>query len=193
MGEKQRSWAAGLPGAVLWALLFLAIGAGASAAAPDKRGDAVVTVTGSVTRPNRPPFESFQDGYFAHLNLSFDRAHAFSRDDLRRLGMHRIVLRYPNWPKAIVFRGPTLGEVLAAAGATGRSVTVRALDGYGVQIPAEVAARSDVILAVEADGQRLGLGGRGPAWLVCPKGTLPDQDPDTDSGLVWAVFHIAVE
>jgi hypothetical protein len=175
--------------AIAMMLTLHAVAAGSALAAEET----VVTVTGAVTKPNRPAFDAFADGVFAHDGISFDKAHAFTRDALVRLGMKRTVLSYPNWSKPIAFRGPTLAAVLAAAGAAGKTVTVQALDGYFVDFPWEFAQRSDVILAVEADGLPLGLGGRGPAWLVFPPGVLPNQEAGTDSGLVWAAFHIKVE
>jgi hypothetical protein len=154
---------------------------------------AVVTVTGRVTKPNRAPFDAFADGFFAHYEISFDKAHAFSRRDLEHLGMRTIVLSYPNWPKPIAFRGPRLAAVLAAAGAAGDKVSVQALDGYSAEFSGSFIKNKRVILAIEADGRPLGVGGRGPAWLVFPRDAQTGKEADDDSGLVWAVFHIKVE
>jgi len=151
----------------------------------------VVTVTGRVGKPNRSPFDSFSDGFFAHYDISFGKAHAFSRQDLERLGMHSIVLSYPNWSKPVTFRGPRLAAVLAAAGAAGDKISVQALDGYVAEFPGGFAKNAQVILAIEADGHPLGVGGRGPAWLVFPRDLQPEKVDD--AGLVWAVFHIKVE
>lgn len=175
-------------------LAFLALALFLVGPAASRAEDAVaVTVTGAVGKPNRPPFDAFSDGFFDHYGITFDKAHAFSRRDLVRLGMRRIVLSYPNWSKPITFRGPRLAAVLAAAGATGAKLSVQALDGYLAEFPGTFAAKDQVILAVEADGHPLGIGGRGPAWLVFPPGTKAGQETDSDAGLVWAVFHIKVE
>jgi hypothetical protein len=154
---------------------------------------AIVTVTGVVGKPNRPPFDPFRDGFFDHYGISFDKAHAFTRRDLARLGMHSIVLTYPNWSKPITFRGPRLSDVLTSAGAKGNKLSVQALDGYESEFPWAFVKNDQVILAIEADGQSLGIGGRGPAWLVFPPGLQAKQQEDSDAGLVWAVFHIDVK
>jgi hypothetical protein len=155
---------------------------------------AIVTVTGRIDKPNRPAFDSFNDGFFAHFDISFEKGHAFSRRSLERLGMHSIALAYPHWPKAITFRGPRLSAVLAAAGAeTGGRLFVQALDGYAAEFPWAFAMDDRVILAIEADGRPLAVGGRGPAWLVFPPELQAETDKGTDAGLVWAVFHIKVQ
>lgn len=154
---------------------------------------AIVTVTGAVAKPNRPAFDAFGDGFFNFHNITFSKAHAFTRPELEALGMQSVTLRYGNWPAAISFRGPRLRDVLAAAGAAGGSVTTTALDGYAAAFSAAALQGDEVLLAIEADGQPLAVGGRGPAWLVFPPGTVPGQAADTDSGLAWAVFHIKVE
>lgn len=154
---------------------------------------AVLTVTGQVAHPNRPPFDPFTDGFFAHYDIKFDKAHAFSRQDLLRLPQVRVILHYPNWPKAMAFRGPRLRDVLAAAGAGGKTVSVQALDGYAAEFPMEAVSGDKVVLALDVDGHALGIGGRGPTWLVFPPGAMPGQDTSNDSGLVWAAFHIKVE
>ena len=155
--------------------------------------EAIVTVTGAVSQPNRPPFDAFRDGFFAFHNVTFAKAHAFTRPELKALGMHEVTLHYPNWPAAITFRGPRLRDVLAAAGASGTTITTQALDGYAAAQPFAALQGDDVLLAIEADGQPLAIGGRGPTWLVFPPGTIPGQSAATDAGLAWAVFHIKIE
>lgn len=152
-----------------------------------------VTVTGLVGRVNRPPFDAFSDGFFAHYGITFDKAHAFTRQDLGRLGMRTIVLSYPNWQKPMTFRGPRLSDVLRAAGAAGEKVSVQGLDGYFAEFSRSFAEKDQVILAIEVDGHPLAIGGRGPAWLVFPPMLQSGEGKDDDSGLVWAVFHIKLE
>lgn len=177
-----------LSGCLLLLLALLALPAAARA-----DGAAIVTVTGAVAKPNRPAFDAFNDGFFKFHNISFDKAHAFSRPALEALGMHTLTTRYGNWPGQKTFRGPRLRDVLAAAGASGQTVFLQALDGYAASFPLAALQGDGVILALEADGQPLGIGGHGPAWLVFPPGAVAGQPTDKDEGLPWAIFHIKVE
>ncbi|WP_146002614.1 molybdopterin-dependent oxidoreductase [Telmatospirillum siberiense] len=154
---------------------------------------AVVTVTGLVDKVNRPPFDAFTDGFFAHYGVAFDKAHAFSGRDLARLGMRTIVLSYPNWSKPVTFRGPRLSAVLRAAGARGHKISVQALDGYFAEFPWAFSENDKVILAIEVDGRPLDIGGRGPAWLVFPPALQAGEGKEDDAGLVWGAFHIKIE
>ncbi len=93
----------------------------------------------------------------------------------------------------MTFRGPRLRDVLKASGAAGRRVTFQGLDGYESRFDVADLPGDQTILALEVDGKPLSIGGRGPLWLVFPAGTVAHQDPASDAGLAWAVFHIKVE
>jgi len=155
----------------------------------------MLTVTGAIAadKVNRAPSDEFADAYFDHAGIRFAKAHAFTRQALSKLGMQRMRTRYPNWPAAVTFEGPRLRDVLKAAGATGTTVKVQALDGYTQEFKLADLQGDKVILALAADGLPLAIGGRGPAWLIFPPGTIPGLDGTTDAGLVWAVYLIEVQ
>lgn len=152
---------------------------------------AVVTVTGNVVETNRSAFDPFADALFNALQIKFDKAHAFSREDLRKLPQQSLRAKYPNWPAEVEVKGPSLKDVLAAAGADGDRVIVRAVDGYAPEFKMADVRAGAFVLALEAGGMPLSIGGRGPLWLVFPPKSYLDQ-PDDDGGLAWAVFHIEV-
>src|SRR3546814_20580972 len=87
---------------------------------------------------------------------------------LQKLGMHSVTVQYNTWPRAHRLEGPLLRDVLKAVGATGKTATVYALDGYGAKIPTTDLAAYPVVLALKSDGPLLGIGGRGPACVVSP-------------------------
>lgn len=177
-----------LPLAALAALLTCGLPAWAEAAGPD-----LVTVSGAVSKPDRPTFNAFRDAAFAVQGVDFEAAKAFDWDELTALPQASLTTSYANWPGPVTVQGPLLRDVLAAAGARGETVTVSAVDGYSATFPmAEVQAR-DMVLALEADGAPLALGGRGPAWLVFAPGSVKGYPGTDDAGLVWAVTHIAVK
>lgn len=91
-------------------------------------------------------------------------------------------------------RGPLLRDILAVAGLSGDHVTVRALDGYEMDIPAEDYVKVDLILAIEINGKRLSRRERGPAWLAYPSVAFPKFQGDIYMARsVWQVKDIIVK
>ena len=76
----------------------------------------------------------------------------------------------------------------------GRGLRAVAPDGYAVDIPPADLETFPVILAVKRDGKYLGIGGRGPIWVVYPREDFPElQRAKDDDALIWSVFVILVE
>lgn len=175
---------------LLFALLLLA-------APPLKaqEGPGLVTVIGAIETSNRGPFDSFSDALLETLTEPFETAYVFDWAALAALPQESRKLAYENWKgRDHTLSGPRLDALLAAVGATGDSVTVTALDGYAATFTRAEIASSGMLLAIRMDGQPLALGGRGPAWLALPPGSLPSLgDGKSDSGLVWAVVLITVD
>ena len=179
----------GLP--LVLAMLFAGAATAADLAKPD--GPVVLTVAGNIEATNRPAFDAFEDGFLNYHEKRFDKAAAFDRAMLEDLGLQRIEVGFETWPRTYRFEGPRLTDVLAAVGAADRTVTLFALDGYGVQVtPADRAAQSWV-LALTRDGAPLHLGQRGPIWaLYAPPGGRAATHDD-EARWVWSVFYIEVE
>jgi len=156
-------------------------------------GPVVLTVAGNVANANRGPVDPFDDGFFNSGQIEFDKAFVFGIADLEALGLKRLDVRYPDWPRGFIFEGPLLADVLAKAGATGSVVRVQALDGYAAEIPMEEVKKYPIVLAIKRDGRFLGIGGRGPAWVVFPRDDYPEIKGRDDSKWVWAVYYIHVE
>ena len=176
--------------------LLLVIGLPGTALAdalPQPGGQVVLTVAGKIGKTNRPPTDGFDDAYLNGQELGFDKAAAFDLPMLEALGTQTIKLGIEAWPKDFVFEGPWLRDLLAAVGAQGRTVRAFALDGYAVEIPVEELETHAWMVALKRDGQYLGLGGRGPLWLVyqLPKGRTPTEDDE--ARWVWATYYIEVE
>lgn len=185
--------------AAVAATIVLALGAAfdtpaGAADLPPPTGPVLVTVAGAVENANRGPVDSFTDGFFAYHEIIFERAAEFDLAALEALGMHETRAHYPNWPGESTFEGPLLADVLAAAGAAGSTLRAVALDGYASDIPLADLETYPVLLALKRDGKYLGLGGRGPAWIVYPREDHAElQAAPDDAGLAWAVFVILVE
>ena len=108
-------------------LLALFVALTSSAALAD---GAVLTVSGQIEKTNRGPSDSFSDALFKALDVQFAKAYEFSLADLVALPQKTLKTAYPNWPGEAVVVGPTLSDVLSHVGATGKTVGVRAVDGY---------------------------------------------------------------
>jgi hypothetical protein len=151
----------------------------------------VLTVTGNVAKPNRGPLDPFEDAVLAHLEAKFDKGFTFTLAELRSLPQKTVTARYAEWPRDVTATGPELGAVLKAASAEGKKILVQAVDGYAPEFTADDVARGKMILAVEADGKPLPLGGRGPLWLFGPKDSFAGQE--SEEGFVFAVIRIDVQ
>jgi hypothetical protein len=168
---------------------------GSQALAPAQAGTSaepvVLTVTGNVASPNRGPVDEFEDQVFAHLQVKFDKGFTFTLADLKALPQRTEKAKYPEWPREVTATGPSLADVLKAAGATGDKILVQATDGYAPEFKGSDIAQDKLILALEADGKPLHMGGRGPLWLFGPMGSYADQQ--ADEGLAFAVIRIDVQ
>lgn len=154
-------------------------------------GEAVIlTITGNMTKHNRGPIDSFDDAVFAHLDVKFDKAYTFTLSELKSLPQKILKVRYKDWPREVVAVGPAITDVLKAAGAQGTKILVQSIDGYAPEFTGEDIARDKLILALNADGKPLGLGGRGPIWLLGPPDSFAGQDGE--DGLAFAVIRIDV-
>ncbi len=156
-------------------------------------GPVIVTVSGEVSATNREAWDEFADAFFNTHDVEFEKARAFDLSMLEALGMKKLTVSYPEWPGKITFEGPLLSDILNEAGATGSNMVVRALDGYAPEIPMSDIEKYPVILALKANGEYLGLGDRGPAWLVYPRNDYPELAEEDDSKFVWSVYSIEVQ
>jgi len=176
------------------ALLF---GGGHPAGAADQgaadQGAAVLTVTGDIAHPNRGPYDAFRDVFFKFHDKYFDKAFALDRAALQALPQVTVTAQAASWPAPVQATGPRLKDVLAAAGVAERATVMAfALDGYGVEFTSADRAAHDWVVAIDTDGQPLGLGGRGPTWLLYETGAAKASDDD-EAKWVWSAFVLTVE
>lgn len=156
-------------------------------------GPVLVTVTGAVANANRGPSDPDYDKLFAFNDVAFERAMAFDADALAALPQMVIATDFPKDGPSVTFAGPALAAVLAAAGADGDTVTIRAMDGYAVEVPLEDMLGSGAVLALTRDGRPLGIGDFGPTQVVFPRAERADLADMPDDWWVWQIYHIVVE
>jgi hypothetical protein len=93
---------------------------------------------------------------------------------LAALPQHGYATRTPWYAKARRFGGPLLRDVLAAAGAQGATLRLKALNDYQVDMPWDDAQRYDVMLARLLDEQPMSVRDRGPLMVIYPFDTRPE-------------------
>jgi hypothetical protein len=170
--------------------LALALGVGLPAAAD---GPVLLTVTGEVANPNRGAIDPDFDKLFVFNNVSFDKAMEFDLGALHQLPQTTVRADFPMGGETVEFTGPLLKDVLEAAGAVGESVTVQAMDGYSVEVPAEEMLAKGAVVALARDGKPLGIGSFGPTQIVFPRGDRADLAEMNDDWWIWQIFHIRVD
>lgn len=131
-------------------LLFSAWAAGPALALNQPQGAVVLTISGQLKKPNR------------------DGRALFDMEMLAALPQHSITQTTPWYPGPRKFSGPLLRDVLAAAGAEGRSVEAVALNDYKVTIPMSDLQQHAVLLARLIDDQPMSLRDKGPLFIVYP-------------------------
>ena len=173
---------------MLVALAAVAAGSDAGAAA----GPVLLTVSGSVSTPNRGPVDPEVDKLLAFNEASFSAAREFTLDELQALPQVTVRTDFPRGGPEVSFAGPLLADVLTAAGATGETVTVQAMDGYAVEAPLAEMTGKGAVVALSRDGRALAIGGLGPTQIVFPRGARAELKDMPDDWWIWQIYHIAV-
>lgn len=176
---------------IAMALAALLIG-GASGAIAEPEPP-VLTITGEVAHPNRGALDPFHDAFMSHKDKTFTKAFAFTRPSLATLPQIKVSTNVETWPGKVELEGPRLSDALAAAGvAADATIVATALDGYNVELTPETRSAHDWILAINANGAPLSIGGRGPVWLIHgTNGKAVSQD--VEATWVWALYLLEVK
>ncbi len=150
-------------------------GAGAVRALEKPAAPVVLTVSGSVLKPN--------DGKAAHFDMAM----------LERLPQQSFSTRTPWYADARKFTGPLLRDVLSQAGAKGTMLRAVALNDYWVEIPIDDALRHDVIVARLLDDKPMAVRDKGPLFVIYPFDARPElRNPVYFSRSAWQLRTIEV-
>ncbi|HEY9566472.1 MAG TPA: hypothetical protein VIR38_00160 [Thalassobaculum sp.] len=180
--------------ALVAAFLLTALPAGAGAAelaAPE--GAVVVTVAGAIENTNRGAFDPDRDLFLKYHDRSFTKAAAFDRAMLEGLGLHQVEIALDGWPEPVRLEGPRLKDLVAAVGGAGERITLVALDGYASEISRAELEGLDWIVGLRRDGRDLGLGERGPLWIVYSYPDGRKLTAEDELRWPWATFYIEIE
>lgn len=153
----------------------------------------ILTIAGQVSHPNRGALDPFHDAFLMHKDKAFAKAFVFTRLALAALPQTKISTNVEGWPGKIELEGPRLIDALATAGvAPNATIVATALDGYNVELAPEARGAHDWILAINANGEPLSIGGRGPVWLIHgTDGKAVSQEEEAT--WVWALYLLEVK
>ena len=160
------------------------------AASASDCGLVVLTVGGLVGVANRPPVNEKKDRFFQHNNLDFEKARAYTFADLLALPQQAVPVVEESGE--VLFKGPRLRDVIAAAKPPSEAKTARlsALDGYAAEIPLAAVDQEGWVLAVEAGGHAFGIGDFGPLYAVRPLAAGEKRTDEEDAKWVFSLYYI---
>jgi hypothetical protein len=92
----------------------------------------------------------------------------FDMKMLEKLPQQTFSTRSPWFPDAVRFTGPLLRDVLAAAGAKGKTIMALALNDYKTEIPFDDVLRQDPIVARLMNDKPMPVRAKGPLFIVYP-------------------------
>ena len=160
----------------------------------------MLTLTGTIPKSNREPFDPVMDRMIGQHGLSFTTAYEFDTAALQKLASVTIKPTVEYDAKRHTLEGPLLTSVLEAAGVTGNPKTqlvLRAVDGFNVALSVADARAYRMVVALRMDGRPLGLGGLGPQWALYDADQLTefrDKPLKERFGLCpWGLYHIEVK
>ena len=137
--------------------------------------DVVLTISGPLDHPNV--------GATAQFDMPM----------LEALASRSATMETPWTEGKVTFSGPLLSAVLDAAGAHGKTVTVRALNDYSADLPMEDATEIKTILATRMDGKLMSVRDKGPLFLVYPFDLQPEIYNEKYFGRsVWQIKEIVI-
>jgi len=106
------------------------------------------------------------------------------------LPTQRLTIVEPFVKKSMSFTGVGFADLLSAAKATGKSVTIHALDDFTATVDIAVLREAGVLLATRADGKAIEVKAGGPVRLIFP----PSSEAGKDTNLwVWSIDQITVK
>lgn len=154
--------------------------------APRARGSALAPPAGPVVLEVR--------GRVQRRNLDACDCFGFDMAMLAALPQVSFQARTPWYAGPRRFTGPLLRDVLAAAGAQGERLRLRALNDYRVDLPWEDAERHGPIVARLLDGAPMAVRDKGPLFLIYPFDDRPElRSAVYFSRSAWQLWKIEVE
>ena len=140
------------------------------------QGKVILTMSGNIANSNK------------------EGAAQFDLAMLEKLGLQSFSTTTPWYDGKVKFEGVPMTRLMDVVGATGSTITVKALNDYATDIPMEDFKKYPVILALKRDGAYMPVRDKGPLFIVYPY----DSDPDLKhqrfySRSAWQVAQIIIK
>ena len=177
---------------ILSAIAAAAMAAPIAAETP-LRGPIILTISGNIANPSRGAVNPEMDKFFAYNQVDFTQAAQFDFAALLGIGMATLRADFPMGGDVHEYQGPLLADVLSAAGADGSTLTVKALDGYQVDLDLEDAIANGAMIALKRDGIPFSLGDYGPTQIVFPRAERADLAGMNDDTWIYSIYYIHIE
>jgi len=142
---------------------------------PAPGAEVILTVTGAIGTTNGDGVWALDAALFATLPQ-----HSFTTGTIWTDG-------------TATYTGVLLRDLLTAAGGTGGTVTLTALNDYQIAMPAAEALEDGPLLANLSDGQPMSVRDKGPIWLIYPYDTVAGyRTEQTYARSIWQLNRIEV-
>lgn len=115
---------------------------------------------------------------------------ATDRASFDALPARQLTVLEPFIKKTMTFTGVSFADVLTAAKATGKSVTIHALDDFTATMSISSIREAGILLATRADGKVLPLKSGGPMRMIFPSTSEAGKDTNL---WVWSIDQITVK
>jgi hypothetical protein len=137
------------------------------------KGDVLLTISGAITATNAQ----------GELQLDQDQLAAIAQTSFTTS---------TTWTAGTpAFQGVLMKDLIAAVGATGTTITLRAVNDYEITIPMADVKDDAPLLAYLMDGQTMSLRDKGPVWMVYPYDASADyRTEETYARSIWQLTEI---
>lgn len=127
-------------------------------------------------------------------NMNGDGVAQFDLTMLENLAGRKATMETP-WTKGrVTFEGPLGKALLDAVGGGGKTMKIRALNDYTVEVPVADFLNHPVMLATKRDGAVMSVREHGPIFVIYPFDKEPDlYNEKYFSRSVWQVSTIIIE
>lgn len=155
--------------------IVLSVSAAQAEDMPAPTGEVLLTVSGSISTTNGDGVLALDAVLFSSLPQ-----HSFTTSTI--------------WTKGTAtYSGVLLRDLLTAAGATGGTVTLTALNDYQISMPAAEVLADGPLLANLSDGKPMSVRDKGPVWMVYPYDMAPEYRTEKAyARSIWQVTSIEI-
>lgn len=142
----------------------------------------ILTVSGTISQTTRGPSGEEDATMLGAQDIVFENGFAFTRADPAALPQTTYQGRVPGSEAEVRFTGPKITDVLAEAGARGGTITITALDGYGIEMEASYVETTNPSLPLRPTASRASSAISAPRSASSHRPTTPSWPRSSPPG-----------